>query len=179
MSLFDYYTFQTNLAIDKINEEIQFYENCEYNRIPLITDHVAYLKGRIGVNKYNSQTVCSIDKSGNKCEIKKMNLDEYTKDMNIITFDRPWAKLKEIHKIMKINEFIDGLKYEPKKISTELIEKNKQHIKNEIIDGLRTKKFLKNKSVIEYDRQRLCITSITSLVYNKKKYKYDIDWTKK
>lgn len=177
MALFEYYTFQTNLAIDKISEEIEFYENCEFNTAPFITDYVIYLKSRIGNSKHNAQVSCSVDKFGNKCEIKKMNLDEYTKDMDIITFDRPWNKLKELHKIMKINEFVEKLDYKTANISPERIAKNKQYIKAELIDGLKTKKFLKNKSVIEYDQHKMCIISITSVFYNKKKYKYEVDWS--
>lgn len=96
--------------------------------------------------------------------------------MNITTFDRPWNKLKEIHKIMKINEFVDNLEYKPKKISAEKITKNKQYLKDEIIDGLKTKKFLKNKSVIEYDQHKMSIISIDSIIYNKKTHKYEVDW---
>lgn len=177
MEIFEYYTFQQKLAIEKISEEIEFYENCEFSAAPFITDYVIYLKSRIGNTKYNSQVTCSIDKFGNKREIKKMNLDEYTKDMDMVTFDRPWNKLKELHKIMKINEFVDNLEYKSAKISPEKIAKNKQYLKTELIDGLKTKKFLKNKSVIEYDQHKICIVSITSVFYNKKNSKYEIDWS--
>ena len=175
MALFDYYTFQTNLAIERINEEINFFEQCDYNRVPLITDHIAYLKTRLGGNKYNSLTVTSFDKEGNKREIKKMNLDEYTKDMNTISFNRPWNKLREIHKIMKITEFADALKYK-NNLSATKIEKNKLYVRDGIIEGLKMKKFLKNKSVIDYDCTKMMIISISSLVYNKKRHLYEINW---
>ena len=174
MAAFDYYTFQTNLAVKKINEEIEFYEKCRFSNVPLVTEYVTYLKARVGGNKYTPKTLSSIDRSGNKYEINKMNLDEYSKDMNTMTFDRPWNKLKELHKIIKINEFVDSLKYE--KAEPAVVDKNKQYVKDTIIEGLKMKKFLKNKSVIEYDRQKMVIISISCLVYNKKKHVYDIDW---
>jgi hypothetical protein len=176
MALFDYYTYQTNLAIDKINEEIIFYENCECNNIPMVTDYIEYLKNRIGINKYMKAPIMSTDRLGNKCEIQKMNLDEYSKGLNTITFKRPWNKLKELHKIIKINEFADSLKYKKGTISDEDKQKNIQYIKDEVIDGLKTKKFLKGGSVIEYDDQKMVIISISCVFYNKKKHKYCVDW---
>ncbi len=176
MTFFDYYKFQTNIAIEKITEEINFYESCEYHGVLPVTERVIYLRNRLGLNKPNSSMVESFDRYGNKFEVKKMNLDEYAKDMNSLVFNRPWNKLKEFHKIMKIDEYVDNLTYDSKKSSEEKINKNKQYIKDKIIEGLRTKKFTKNKSVIEYDQNKMIIKSISCLDHIKKKNSYEIDW---
>jgi hypothetical protein len=175
MTSFDYYAFQTKSTIDKINSEIEFYENCDYSAAPFVLEYVVYLKSRIGGAKYSPKFVCSIDRAGNCREIKKMNLDEYAKDMNIMTFNHPWPKLKELHKIMKFTEFIDGLKYSSK-ITESKITKNRLYLKDELIDGLKNKKFLKNKNVIQYDQEKMVIKSIDCLSLNKKKGIYEIDW---
>jgi hypothetical protein len=174
MTAFNYYDFQTKLAIDRINIEIEFYENCDYSCAPFVQEYVTYLKGRIGGTKHTSKFVCSVDRSGNCHQIKKMNLDEYGKDMNVMIFDHPWSKLKELHKIMKINEFVDGLKYS--KTPEAKVNKNRQYLKQELIDGIQNKKFLKNKNRIEYDQEKMVITSIDCISLNKKKGVYQIDW---
>lgn len=171
---FEYYTYQQNLAIEKINEEIKFYENNEYGTLTFVRDHVAYLETRIGTGRSRFTNSYKIDKNGNRSEIKKMNMDEYSKDMHIMTYGRPWNKLKEIHKIMKINEFVDALEY--KKTDIKKINRNKKYIKEEIIEGIKTKKFIKNKNTIEYDKDQMIIISIDCIDYNKKKGIYKIEW---
>lgn len=176
MSNFDYYNFQINTVVEKINEEIEFYEKCEFVSCYPISSYLEYLKKRIGLN--NTQEPVAImhyDNSGNKREIKKMNLDEYGKDMDMYVFKRQWNKLREYHKIMKIREYIDGLEY-GKKAKEKHIAKNNKYLKDEICAGLRTKKFGKNKSEIVYDKEQMCIRSISSVYYNKKTGLYEIDW---
>jgi hypothetical protein len=178
MNHYDYYAFQTNRTINKINEEVEFYENCEFNKVPFITDYVVYLKTRLGANRpiQNTGPITIIDKSGNRKEIKKMNMDEYNKDMVNTTFGCIWSKLKPVHKMMKINEFVEGLKYDSKKISQEKINKNKESIKEQVIAGLTEKRFLKNGSIIDYDQKKMCINTISCVIHNKKKHLYEVDW---
>jgi len=176
-SIFDYYAFQTNQSIQRINEEVEFYENCDFDRFPLIVEYVAYLKMRLNGNRAYVYTgpVTIIDKSGNKQEIKKMNMDEYAKDMVTTSFTCVWSKLKPVHKTMKINEFVDGLTYN-KKISQKDQLKNKKNIAEQLVEGLGEKRFLKNGSKIEYNPKKMLIESISCVVFNKKKGTYEIDW---
>ena len=175
MSNFSYYDLRAKTVTDKINEEIAFYQNCEYQSIYPIKDYIIYLKSRIGTDKIEATTMTHYDSSGNKHEIKKMNLDEYVKDMDIFVFKRPWTKLREFHKIMKIKEFVDGLDYN-KKPTQKNIQLNKKYLKEEICAGLKTKKFGKNKSEVIYDQEKMNILSISSLTFNKKTGLYEIDW---
>ena len=176
MSNFDYYHFQENTAIEKINEEHNFYENSRYKDVYPIQDYLTYLKSRIGIDRIEFNIMTHYDGFGNKCEIKKMNRDEYfEKDMNIFMFKKPWNKLREFHKIMKIKEFVEGLMF-GKKAKTKEIAKNKAYLKQEICGGLKTKRFGKNKSEVIYDQANMIITSISCLDFNKKTGLYEIDW---
>ena len=96
----------------------------EYFNVHPVKEYLGYLKGRIGMDKVETITMMHYDNLGNKCEIKKMNLDEYAKDMDVFVFKRPWNKLREFHKIMKIKEFINNLEYGKKTKEKDII-KNK------------------------------------------------------
>lgn len=175
MTNFDYYSYRINSVTEKINEELDFYENSEYSKTEPINEYITYLRGRITLSKPASAPITHYDRSGNKCELSKMNMDEYVKDMDILVFRKPWNKLKEFHKIMKIKEFVDNLTY-GKKAKQSSIDKNKEFLKKEICGGLKTKKFCKNKSEIVYDEINMIITSISSVDFNKKTGLYDLDW---
>lgn len=175
MTTFDYYSFRIKNVSDKITEEITFYENCEYVGVPPLNKYLVYLKCRLGIDKQEMTTMMHYDGAGNKCEIKKMNLDEYAKDMDIYMFKRPWNKLREFHKIMKIKEYVDTLKF-GKNADKQDIIRNKEFLKKEICDGIKNKKFGKNKSEVTYDEEKMVITAISSLDFNKKNGIYDIDW---
>ena len=175
MTSFDYYDFRKKNAVAKINEEIAFYENCIYSKSYPVNQYLLYLRNRIGMDKIESATITHYDGAGNKKEIQKMNMDEYVKDMDIYIFSRPWIRLKEIHKTMKIKEFIEGLVYS-KKLKESTIAKNKEYLKKEICLGVKTKKFGKHKSIIDYDEKNMNILSISCIDYNKKKRLYEIDW---
>ncbi|BCS83222.1 hypothetical protein QLL95_gp0901 [Cotonvirus japonicus] len=175
MSHFDYYKSRIDYVTKKINEEINFYSLSEYHAIDPLSSYVLYLKARIGKDKQEYTTMIHTDNQGNKHEMKKMDTDEYASYINIIMFKKPWNKLRKYHKIMKIKKFIDDLKYD-NKIKSEIILKNKQYITEEIISGLDSKKFGKNKGEIIYDQDKMEITSISCLDYNKKKKIYEIDW---
>lgn len=175
MTNFDYYTFRINSATEKINEEISFYEHCEFVDAETINEYITYLRSRISINKPMAISMAHYDKSGNRFEISKMNMDEYAKDMDIMMFKKPWNKLREFHKIMKIKEFIDNLSYGSKAKQSN-IDKNREFLKKEICGGLKTKKFGKNKSEVIYDEENMIITSISSVDFNKKTGLYDLDW---
>lgn len=175
MTNFDYYNFRIKYVTDKINEEIAFYEKYEYCTVHPFREYLLYLKNRLGIDKQEMKNVIYQDNFGNKCEIKKMNLDEYAKDMDILMFKRPWNKLKDFHKTMKMKEYIDHLEYRKKAKQID-ITNNKKYLKEEICSGLKNKKFGKNKSEITYDEEKMNISSISCIIFNKKTGLYVVDW---
>lgn len=172
---FDYYEFRENYVRDTIIEEINFFSKSPYINYTDISDYTNYLKNRIGLDKQSYASMTRYNGLGQKCEIKKMNLDEHVKDLDMLMFKKPWSKVRPYHKIMKIREFIEKLPYK-KPIKPERIAKNKEFLKNEICEGLKTKKFVKNKSEIIYDPDKMSISSIDCLTYSKKKGIYNIEW---
>lgn len=176
MEGFNYYKFQIEMVRDKLNTEIDFFTSSEFHNEIVVQERIAYLQNRLGSDKPDRKIMSSVDRSGNMREIKKMDLDEYAHDMNILVFDMPWNKLKEVHRIMKIDEYVNNLNYPKKKISEETVAENKLFIKTEIVQGLKDKRFAKNKSVIDYDQKKMQIDSISSVTYNAKHGIYEIDW---
>lgn len=172
---FDYYKFRIKNGIEKVKEETTFYGNNNYSRVHPINHYLVYLLGRLTSDKPLPMQMTHYDKSGNKFEIKKMNMDDYAKDMDILMYKKPWNKLREIHRVSKIKEFIDELKY-GKHVSSTNINKNREIIKNKIFAGMKNKKFGKNKSEVIYDSEKMKITSISCLEFNKKTGLYEIEW---
>lgn len=175
MANFDYYNYRIKNVTEKISEEIVFYQGCPYAKTYQLDQYLTYLKSRIGTDRIEMPTMTHYDNLGNKQEIKKMNLDEYVKNIDISTFSRPWNKLKEIHKCMKIKEFIDSLEYN-KKVRASKITKNRAYLKEEICAGLKTKKFGKHKTIVDYDQENMNILSISCIDYDKKTHLYSVDW---
>lgn len=175
---FDYYSLQRDNAIKKINEEIAFYEETPLIIHYTVNEYLLYLKNnRLGINRNFVATgpVVLMDKMGNRKEVHKMNMDEYAKDIVEESFRKPWNKLRPVHKMMKITEYVSNLKFK-NKISADKIDENKNFILSEIEKGMKEKKFLKGGSVITYDETALKIKSISCIVFNKKKGIYQIDW---
>ncbi|AEX61712.1 hypothetical protein mvi_514 [Megavirus vitis] len=172
MANFNYYDYRISTVTNDIKKELEFYLKSDFaNQYPL-DQYIFDLKKRIGCDRYESSKTYY---DNSQTEMKKMNLDEYGKDMDAMVYKKPWNKLKEFHKIMKIKEYINKLTY-VKKITNSDMENNKESLIKEIILGLKSKKFNKNKSEIIYDYEKMEITSMSCLDYNKKKGIYVIDW---
>lgn len=172
MGNFDYYTYHIKSVTNKINQEIIFYENCEYKDVPFVKEYLSYLKNRIGLDKQIKNT--STKNNMGNYTIKKLDLNEYVKDMDILTFKKPWCKLREFHKLMKIREYVENLNYG--KIGKKRIEENRRYIKEELCLGIKSKKFGKNKCEIIYDKESMSIKSISCLKFDSKTGLYKIDW---
>lgn len=175
MSNFDYYEYRINSVKDTIDKELAFYQTCKYATVYPVRDYITYLQNRVGMNRPDNSIVISRDNMGNEKEFQKMNLDDYAKDMDIYVFNKPWAKLRVFHKIMKIKEYVDNLKYDKKAKEANILI-NRRYLKKELCDGLSTKKFCKNKSEIDYDSEKMIINHISSVEYNTKTKLYEIDW---
>jgi hypothetical protein len=169
---FNYQKFREDKLVGKVTNEIKFYSESEYGTIYPVKDYIDYLKERIGVGPVTTKFYTNYY-TQNTTTFKTMEMDEYQKDMEIDTFRRPWKKLREIHKISKINEYVNNLPYNSKNMPA--IETNKQYLIEKLSDGLKNKCFTKDKSSIVYDENEMCIKSI-SCVKKSKHGLYDVDW---
>jgi hypothetical protein len=178
-SAFDYYKFREQQIIGKITAEIDFFEKngLDYcNNYP-IKNYLDYLKERIGVNEQETKSKNNRYRYGYDFNIvhglKTMDMNEYNKDMDINSFKRPWKKLREIHKIIKINEYVQSLPYD-KKIDEQSKETNQKYLTDELCKGLKNKRFTKDKTTINYNEEEMLIKSISCII--KKKELYTINW---
>lgn len=166
---FDYDEFRRDKLTEKINEEIAFYEQSEYAKIYIFRDYITYLKTRIGRDKeVETGQIYRYDRIGNKCEITRMNLDEHVKNVTDQLYMRPWTKMKEFHKMVKIKEFVNDLEYDA---NEKVVERNRLYLIKELCDGVKQKKFTKNRHVVEYDNVGMKILSISCLVHKKGLYR--------
>lgn len=185
---FDYYTFQANMVITNIQKEIEFCKNIPLKNIDgqIITfiekgipenpikEYYEYLLSRIYIDKKDRRSLTGYDNTGTFYEIKKMNPDEYGSEMDKIVYKKPWHKLKEFHKIVKIQEYVEELHYKTG-LDLKLIAKNKKKIIDEILEGLKTKKITKKKNTIEYNENEMKITYIPCIEKNRKGF-YIVEW---
>ena len=175
MERFCYYDFQIASVKQKCSEEILFFSNSEFCNASPFKERIEYLKTRIGLNKNKyARNITIYDNNGVRQELKKMVMTDYNKDLDKLTYSWPWNKLREIHKILKIKEFVGNLKYSDK-MDKDLVENNRTYIINQLIFGLRNKKFNKNKSEIDYDSKEMIINTISCIEKNNKGL-YEIDW---
>lgn len=173
---FDYYNFRIKSITDNIQQEIDWYTLHKCEKIPQLNVYMEYLKKRIGKNTpIINMTYTKYDTKGNKCELKNIDIEQYSKDMDIFVFKKPWNKMQKFHKVMKIKEFVASLEYQ--QIDNDVINTNRTYLINELISGIDNKKFNKNGSVVDWCMTNLKINSISCLDYNKKKNIYEIDWS--
>ena len=80
-------------------------------------------------------------------------------------YKKPWTRISEIHKIIKVKEFVNKLQI--------VDENNKKYIESRIISLIKSKILTKKDKVI-YDKVNGKIISIPDLSYNKGKYNINL-----
>lgn len=169
---FDYQKFREDKLVTKVNDEIKFYSESDYCEDYPVKNYIDYLKDRIGVGPLTTKPYTSYY-TQNTNTFKTMVMDEYSKDMDIHAFARPWKGLREIHRITKITEFVNALEYKTQ--NKVAIDKNRQLVIKELCEGLKAKRFVKNKNTIEYDETEMRIVAISCLEKKKNNF-YTVAW---
>jgi hypothetical protein len=177
---FNYYEFRKNSIVETINRELVFYNDCDSdllfydkcfikNKQKTYKDnYIYYLIDRI---REDSKPVNpKFDLFGNIKNIEVLNIEN---DMNEV-YSKPWTKLSELHKLLKIKEFVGKLKY--RSLDVESKQENKDMIYKELEDGFKSKKYVSKKNKIEWDTKNKCIINIPRLFYDKQKDIYYLDW---
>lgn len=90
-------------------------------------------------------------------EINNTQTDVLSDNTNYL-YMKPWIKLNQIHKVIKIKEFVNNFK---------INNKEKEILKDNLINLLKEKK---NKIKLSYDEGKGKIISISSLSFNNGKY---------
>lgn len=166
---FDYYNFRIKTITENIQGEIDWYVSHGYTAIPQLKTYIEYLQKRINKpTSFNNMIYTKYDTKGNKCELKNIDIEQYSKDMDVFVFKKPWNKMQRFHKIMKIKEFVASLPYDTN-TNADVIAANRAYILAELINGIDNKKFNKNGSVVDWCPVNFKIGSISCLTYNKKK----------
>jgi len=131
------YFTSLNTSLSKNNSQVSW-----------ITDHLNKLNGVV-----NSDTETQI--------IKKNENSVPNNDENL--YQKSWSKLNAIHKIIKIKEFVNNIKFEN--------DKAKEKLKEELVDLVKSKVLTKKDKII-YDEDNGKIISIKNLQYKDGKYFY-------
>ena len=174
MSNFDYYSFQVASTKQNINDEIEFYKNLPEVNIPGgIMDYYKYLVSRVTEEQFPIDPKTG-DPRTQYPQLKKMNMADYSHEMDIMVFQKPWNKIRPFHKTMKLKEFIENLEY-PVAMNVEKVKKNRDELIDELLKGFNDKRFNKNKNHIVYNIEKMMIESIPCIEKTKKGL-YRIDW---
>lgn len=94
-----------------------------------------------------------------ECENNLITETEHISENIDYLYTKPWNKLNQIHKIIKIKEFINTL---------DIKEMDKDELKDELIELVKDKK---KKYKINYDEDKGKIINIASLTFVDGKYK--------
>ena len=123
------------------------------------------------INKYD-WLVSKLDELqngiNNITETETSNKDKIASTLPVNNYDelykKPWNKLNQIHKILKIKEFINTI--------SNIKANEKDKLKNELIELVKNK-ILSKKEKVDYDENNGKIISIFNLQYKDNKYIYN------
>ena len=154
---------ETNLESIESNLQIKYLNNLisACSRYNINSDNIKKelhnLDGEnnITINNNETQNVSITEK-----EVVKDNEKHVTETETIdYLYLKPWSKLTQIHKVIKIKEFVNNLGI------TNNIEKEK--LKDGLIDQVKEKK---SKNKVNYDETKGKILSISNLSFDNNKY---------
>ena len=151
----DFNSIKSNLYLLYINNLIK---TCEKNNI----NKDILMKELEKADSSNKEQII-LNKEKNKSSNSLTNTDSPTtaKFSDDYLYQKPWNKLTAIHKIIKIKEYVNQLLIEN--------EKDKQKIKDSLIELVKNKTLTKKDSVT-YDSNKFKIISIPLLKFENGKY---------
>ena len=128
-----------------------------------LNDHITSLN----LNNYSdneSATFSSGSSTDNIVDSSQTNNQHNNIFSDDLLYKKPWTKLNPIHKILKIKEFVNGLKIN--------IEENRSILKDDLILLIKNK-ILTKKDSVNYDEINGKIISLKKLEYKDGLYKYN------
>jgi len=135
-------------------------------------EHVYYTSLNTTLIKNNSEVewlTSYINKLGGVIDSETQNakqnepivLEQPNDDNNL--YKKSWSKLNAIHKIIKIKEFVNNIKFNN--------DDDREKLKDELVDLVKTRVLTKKDKII-YDEENGKIRSLVNLQYKDGKYFY-------
>ena len=150
-----------NIVMNKLN--IKYYESIiislEKQNNNNSQSYIVWLQEKIAKLNNNISTATESEPIP---QVQQIN----TTDNHTELYKKPWNKLNQIHKILKIKEFINSL--------TNIDVNERNNLKDKLI-GLIKNKVLSKKEKINYDENNGKIISLLNLEYKNNKYIYNIE----
>ena len=139
----------------KLLLNIKYYKNliniCNKNNIN--SSFLENKKNNLLAQNINDNNISSNEPNITESDIISENID--------YLYAKSWNKLNQIHKVIKIKEYINNL---------EINEHSKEELREHLIEIIKDKK---KKNKINYDEVKCKIINITSLVFVDGKYKIE------
>lgn len=153
------------MNIEKLsnNLEIKYYKNiinyCKKSNIEHIKfeNKLKQMKN-LELSISESETVESVNENENKNNTSESKEIVYSDDY---LYKRKWTKLSNVHKIIKVKEFVSKLLIDDKN--------DKDNLKNELIDLIKTR-YLTKKDKVKYDETKGKVIAIPILTFKNGKY---------
>ena len=176
---YDYYKLRIQRVSKSVSREVEFFSNTPYADVGIIGEYLAIQKSRLTNDR--------ADKKNNKYEssyvrpnIVELDPKTYVNELELHAFNKEWTKLRPFHRTMKIKEYVKELEYNKSKrspkVSQRKIDSNRKHIQHAILQGLKEKKFGKNKCQLNYNPEKMKIESIECVFFDKNTGLYEVDW---
>jgi len=136
------------------------------SHIETLIEHVEKKKLDYRLDELNGKLVEHTNNTIISDKTEEENNKNIFQQNNEYIYKKPWNKLSEVHKIIKIKEYVKTqLGIIDKKYETELIKLLTKYIKDKI---------LSKKKSVNYNMYKAKIISIPSLKYNGTKYVIEI-----
>jgi hypothetical protein len=181
MEYFDYFKFYSKWISDIVTNEEEYFNQSDIpyelkkDYLECIIPIYETLQEKKILNN-NTKIVLQIDRNNQKREYQTMTINEILDCVDTFAYQKPWAKLKEFHKINKIKEYIKELEYDTSDntiLNDSKIKKNKNKLFNELWKLIQSKK-INQKQIIEYNHDKCKIDDISCIVYNDDTKLYEI-----
>jgi hypothetical protein len=153
-----------NIVMNKLN--IKYYESIiislEKQNNNNSQSYIVWLQEKMAKLSNNISTVTESEPVQSVQSVQHNN----TTDNHMELYKKPWNKLNQVHKILKIKEFINSL--------TNIDVNEKDKLKDKLIELIKNK-VLSKKEKINYDENNGKIISLLNLEYKNNKYIYNIE----
>ena len=168
----DYYAARVERVSGHVKEERDFYLRKGYAAAPDIWEYIEYLSERIGQG-VNWESVLKRQQ-----DIVHVDPDQYVNQSINQAKSKPFNKLAHYHKVQALRQYAEELPYTIESASR--IARNKKAISEQLLEGLKEKRFNSGGTKVLYDQKEGKIIDIPSVIEDEDRPgRYKIDWSRK